>query len=68
MGDLTRQNPIEIKIDMKSSVESHFFSPSLIRLETSKLYKIVCRIIQMLSIILALQSFRKLCLHERFRF
>ena len=40
-GDLTRQNPIEIKIDMKSSVESHFFSPSLIRLETSKLYKIV---------------------------
>ncbi len=40
-GDLTRQNPIEIKIDMKSGVESHFFSPSLIRLETSKLYKIV---------------------------
>ena len=23
-GDLTRQDPIEIKIDMKSSVESHF--------------------------------------------
>ena len=23
-GDLTRQNPIEIKIDMRSSVESHF--------------------------------------------
>ena len=42
-GDLTRQNPIEIKIDMKSSVESHFFSPSLIRLETSKLYKIVLK-------------------------
>ena len=23
-GDLTRQNPIEIKIDMRSSGESHF--------------------------------------------
>ena len=42
-GDLTRQNPIEIKIDMRSSGESHFFSPSLIRLETSKLYKIVLK-------------------------
>ena len=41
-GDLTRQNPIEIKIDMRSSGES-VFSPSLIRLETSKLYKIVLK-------------------------
>ena len=67
-GDLTRQNPIEIKIDMRSSVESHFFSPSLIRLETSKLYKIVLKKVLMLNIILALQNFRKLCLHERCRF
>ena len=28
---------------MRSSGESHFFSPSLIRLETSKLYKIVLK-------------------------
>ncbi|MAF82236.1 MAG: biphenyl 2,3-dioxygenase [Proteobacteria bacterium] len=42
-GDLTRQDPIEIKIDMRSNVESHFFSPSLIRLETGNLYKIVLK-------------------------
>ena len=42
-GDLTRKNPIEIKMDMRNSGESHFFSPSLIRLETGKLYKIVLK-------------------------
>ncbi len=41
-GDLTRQKPIVIKIDLISfNGKSHFFSPSEISFETSKLYKLI---------------------------
>ena len=42
-GDLTRQNPLDVEIEMKSINGSHFFSPSLIRLETGNLYRIILR-------------------------
>ena len=40
-GDLTRQKPQEIKINLVGvSGKNHFFSPSEIRLETGVLYKL----------------------------
>ena len=42
-GDLSRQEPLDIEIDMTSTGGSHLFSPALIRLETGKLYRIILR-------------------------
>ena len=41
-GDLTRQKPIEVKINLVGeSGKKHFFSPSEIKLETGVLYKLI---------------------------
>ena len=40
-GDLTRQKPISIEVLLKgSSGEFHYYEPSLLKLETGKLYKL----------------------------
>jgi uncharacterized cupredoxin-like copper-binding protein len=39
-GDLSRQNPIEVKVDLGKPGQ-HVFSPAQITLETGKLYKLV---------------------------
>jgi uncharacterized cupredoxin-like copper-binding protein len=42
-GDLSRQTPIEMTVDLGSSSGKHEFSPSLLRFETGKLYKLTLR-------------------------
>jgi uncharacterized cupredoxin-like copper-binding protein len=41
-GDLSRQDPIEIKVFMKGiNGKGHFFEPSTLNFETGKLYKMI---------------------------
>jgi uncharacterized cupredoxin-like copper-binding protein len=42
-GDLSRQEPIELVVDLGTPETPHAFSPSRIELETGKLYKLVLR-------------------------
>jgi len=42
-GDLSRQEPIEIAVDLGTSETPYGFSPNRIELETGKLYKLVLR-------------------------
>ena len=40
-GDLTKQKPIEVDIQMKGkNGESHYYDPSFLKFETGKLYKL----------------------------
>ena len=41
-GDLSRQNPIEVTIDLGAGAK-HIFAPDKLRFETGKLYKLVLR-------------------------
>lgn len=40
-GDLTRQEPIEVKVELGTGANAYKFVPSDLRLETGKLYKLV---------------------------
>jgi uncharacterized cupredoxin-like copper-binding protein len=42
-GDLSRQDPIEVIVDLGRPDARHAFVPNLIELETGKLYKLVLR-------------------------
>jgi uncharacterized cupredoxin-like copper-binding protein len=42
-GDLSRQTPIELTVDLGSPSGKHEFSPNLLRFETGKLYKLTLR-------------------------
>ena len=40
-GDLTRQKPVEVQVFLKGKIgEKHFYEPSVLKLETGKLYKL----------------------------
>lgn len=42
-GDLSKQTPIEMTVDLGSPSGKHEFSPNLLRFETGKLYKLILR-------------------------
>jgi uncharacterized cupredoxin-like copper-binding protein len=42
-GDLSKQRPIELTVDLGSSPGKHEFSPNMLRFETGKLYKLILR-------------------------
>jgi uncharacterized cupredoxin-like copper-binding protein len=42
-GDLSRQTPIEMTVDLGSPSGKHEFSPNVLRFETGKLYKLTLR-------------------------
>jgi uncharacterized cupredoxin-like copper-binding protein len=42
-GDLSKQTPIEMTVDLGSSSGKHEFSPNMLRFETGKLYKLILR-------------------------
>ena len=42
-GDLSRQTPIEMTVDLGSSPGKHEFAPNMLRFETGKLYKLILR-------------------------
>ena len=41
LGDLTKQNPIEMKVQLNGKTgKMHFFSPNILIFKTGKLYKL----------------------------
>ena len=42
-GDLSRQEPIEVTVELGKPGQQHAFTPSKLRFETGKLYKLVLR-------------------------
>jgi len=41
VGDLTQQNPVELRVELGSATNEFAFSPSQLEFETGKLYKLV---------------------------